>query len=149
MILVRIIGISAGTGSHDNISQLYMLLHTPAGADPDQILHSIHMNQLIRIDPDGRTSHACPHDGYFFPFTGSRITEHVPNRVELHCILQKRLRDHLRPKRISRQQYGLRNIPHFCRVMWCWHNTLLIWYPLNLPVSRKGNADTCSSCLVT
>lgn len=112
--LFYIVGCRTGAHRKNKLAHLYLRTQRTGCSDPDQILASIKMNQLIRINSHRRTAHAGSHDRHAFALIIAGITVHISRCIELFCIRQKMFCDILCPQRIARKQNCLRNIALLC-----------------------------------
>ena len=120
--LLSIVRIRAGTHADDDILQIYLRLDGTGGTDTDDVIDVIGMEQLVRIDTDGRHTHAAAHDRNLLAVIGSGVTQHVTNGVEADRILEVGFCDILRAERIARHQNGFRDIAKCCFVVRCRHS---------------------------
>ena len=67
-----VVGLAHRTGGQHHIEQLGLFGVAAGGADADDVVHIVELEQLIGIDSDGRHTHTASHDGDFFSFVGSR-----------------------------------------------------------------------------
>lgn len=93
MVLAGPIGIGAGPLPQHQIIQLDILLDGTGGADPDDVLHAVAIEQLMGVNTDGRHTHAGGHDGHPDALIGAGIALDAPNIVHQHRIFQKVFRN--------------------------------------------------------
>ena len=120
-VLVGIVGVRAGPLGHDDVSDLHPVGDRTAGADADQVLHAVYMDQLMAVDADGRDPHARPHDRNGFSLVGPCESEHIADGIELHRVFKKCVCDHFRPQGIPRQKDRLCNLSDLRCIVWCRH----------------------------
>ena len=113
MVLACPIGIGAGTLAQHQIIQLDILLDGTGGANPDDVLHAVAIEQLMGVNTNGRHTHAGGHDGHPDALIGAGIALDAPNIVHQHRIFQKVFRNEFAAQGVTGHQHSLSKIAGF------------------------------------
>ena len=94
-----------------------MILNGTGGAYTDNILHTVAVIQLVRINTDGRHTHTGGHYRDFNALVSAGVTVDTADIVHKDGIFQEILCDKLGAKGITGHQNGLAEITGFCADM--------------------------------
>ena len=108
------VGIGAGALRDHQIIQVDILLNGARGADADDILHTVAVEQLVGINADGGHTHAGCHDGDLDALVGAGVALHTPDVVDEDGVFQKILGDEFAAQRVAGHQDGLAEITGLC-----------------------------------
>ena len=105
-----VVGLAHGTGGQHGIKQLGFLGIAACGADADDVVHIVELEQLIGIDADGGHSHAAAHHADGVALIGARKAQHPTDPGHLPDIFQERVGNELGAQGIAGHQDG------FCKI---------------------------------
>ena len=79
------------TGSQHNVKQLGLVGVGACGTDADDVLNAVLAEQLIRINTDGRHTHAAAHHADGAALVGAGIAKHTAHIGDDARVLEKSL----------------------------------------------------------
>ena len=107
LILAGVVGIGAASHTDDDIPKLYFIGQPAGGTDADDIIYTVKVEQLIRVDSDRRASHAAALDRKSAALIGSGIAQHPADSVVADRAGEKGFRDELCPQGVAGHEDGL------------------------------------------
>ena len=115
--LVYKVGVGACALRGDDVHDLYIVLQSAGGADADDVVDIIEIEQLPAVDTDGGDAHAGGHDrdGDALPCAG--VPLHTADIIDEHGIGKEGIGDELRAQRIAGHEDGLCDLAFFGRDM--------------------------------
>ena len=76
------------------IAQLHIRMHAAAGADADEFLAAIGVDELMHIDGDGRYAHARPLDRHRHTLVSAGVAEEIADVRVVFGAVEEMLRDY-------------------------------------------------------
>ena len=101
------VGVRAGALADDDVIEVDVLLDGAGGANPDDVLHAEHGEQLVGVDADGGHAHAGGHDGDLHALIKACVAVDAPDIIHQDGIFQEVFGDKLGAQRIAGHQNGL------------------------------------------
>ena len=89
MELICKIGVCAGSLCNDDVIQIDVILNRAGRTDTDDILYTISVKQLVRVDANGRHTHSGGHHRYTNPFVVAGISLNTPDVIHQYSVIQK------------------------------------------------------------
>ena len=87
-----------------------MLLNGTGGADPDDVLHTVAVKQLVGVNADGGHAHAGSHHRDLHALVGAGITLDAPDVIDQNGIFQKVFRNELGTQGVAGHQHGFTEV---------------------------------------
>ena len=108
------------------IAQLHIRMHAAAGADAEELLAAIGVDELMHIDGDGRYAHARSLDRDRHTLVSAGVAEDIADVRVFFGVIEEMLRDEFRAQRIAWEQDALGNLALFSGNMGSTHGSSLL-----------------------
>ena len=122
-----VVGLAHRTGGQHHVEQLGLFGVAAGGADADDVVHIVELEQLIRIDADGRHAHAAAHHADGAALIGAGKAQHAAHTGHLTHILQEGVGNELGAQRVTGHEDRLGEIALFGAVVRGRHRTSLLF----------------------
>ena len=96
-----------------HIAQMHVGMHAAAGADAEQLLAAVLVDELVDVDRDGRDAHASALHGDRDAFVRARVAEDIADMRVLLGAVEEVLSDVLGAQRVAWQQDAFGDLAFF------------------------------------
>ena len=100
-------GVGAGALADDDVHDVQLVAQRTGGADTDDVVHIVEVEQLPAVDADRRDAHAGGHDRDRHALPGAGVALDTADVVDKLGVGEEGLGDKLRAQRIAGHQHGL------------------------------------------
>ena len=114
IVLCGVIAVRASAHGNDDISCVQILREGAAGADADDVFHTVVVVQLVGVDADRGLAHARGHDRNALAVVVAGVAVYAAHVVDEDGIREIGFCDEFRAKRIAGHQNGLGEITELC-----------------------------------
>ena len=104
--VLHIVGIGAGGLSGHQITQLQVILQCAGGADADDVVDVIEIEELPAVDADGRDTHTGSHDGDRDTLPGAGVALNSADIVDQNGVGEEGFGDELGAQWITGHEHG-------------------------------------------